>query len=229
MSTNQAAIVARMGASGSGKSLDVKTWLRAMDAPRRLIWDTMNEYAEHAEQVPTLAAMVERMRAGKAWRLRYVPSGDPKKLAERFDVFCAAAFAAGDVVVVVEELQTVTSPSWAPAAWSDCTLRGRHRGLVIIGVSQRPASVDKNFFSNATLIRSGRLNFAADVSCMANVLHVEPEQISALVPLAYIERDMTTGKPGDGVVPLPGAVRVAPAKAKKQVARKKKNRRSRAG
>jgi hypothetical protein len=205
LSSNQAIIVARMGASGSGKSLDVKNKLRESHPTRLLIWDTMNEYADFAQRADTLSKMVEGMKSSATFRLRYVPERvDPKKLAERFDVFCAVAYAAGDLVMVVEELQTVTSPSFAGASWSDCTLRGRHKGLTIIGVSQRPASVDKNFFSNCTLVITGRLNYVEDIRCMANVLGVPEEAIGEMPQLAFIQRNMTTGETHAGDVPLPG-------------------------
>jgi hypothetical protein len=95
--------------------------------------------------------------------------------------------------MVVEELQMVTRPERAPPAWSSCTLRGRHRELAIFGVSQRPAHVDKNFFANATWIRTGRLNCEDDQRCLANVLAVPRPVIAGLVGHQWIARDMLTG------------------------------------
>lgn len=205
MSANVAHIVADMGASGSGKTVRVK---RAIAGERRLlIWDVMNEYGDHARAVPTLQAMVSGVRGRESFTLRYVPAGDPAQLKARFDVFCSLAFTLGNLAMVCEELQTVTGPSWAPAGWSNCTLRGRHRGLRIYGVSQRPASVDKNFFSNATLIRCGRLNFTDDIRTMDGVIGLPrrdltgvPVSVRDLKPLEYVERDMATGEVRAGVV-----------------------------
>ena len=177
----------------------------------------MDEYGEHAIKVVTLVELLEIISTEASYTLRYVPHGDDKELTVRFDAFCAICFNVGDLLMIVEELQRVTSPSHAPSAWSDCTLRGRHVRLSIIALSQRPASVDKNFFSNATVIRTGRLNYVEDVNCMANVLGVDRRRIGALLPLQYIERDMTTGETRDGVVILPGGKKSlpAPAEAKK--------------
>lgn len=194
MSANKAEIVAALGGSGSGKSAFIKKTLAKSKPKRLLIWDTMDEYGDFAECVPSLEAIRLKLKASKAFALRYVPTGDDKQRIARFNVFCRMAFVVGNVTMVVEELQSVTKPSWAPAGWSDCTLRGRHKGMRIYGASQRPASVDKNFFSNATMIRSGRLNFADDVRVMANVLQVSMQDISALKPLDYIQRDTATGK-----------------------------------
>lgn len=202
MSANDAVIVAEIGASGQGKSLRMKRWIVEHKPARLLIWDAMDEYRDHAREAKTLAAALAYIGKNPAFALRYIPRGEPEKLAARFDAFCSIAYACGNVALVVEELQQVTKPGYAPAAWSDCTLRGRHRGLSVFGLSQRPASVDKNFFSNATLIRTGRINFAADVKVMADVLSVPGDRISGLqktesggvVTLQYCARNMGTGE-----------------------------------
>lgn len=188
-------VVARFGARGSGKSHDAKTYLRSLRQPRALIWDTMDEYGDVAERVDSLVAMNART-AGATFSVRYIPRGTPRELAVRFAAFCELAYTRGRLVMVVEELQTVTEPSRAPAAWADCTLRGRHVGLSIWGLSQRPASVDKDFFSNATHVCTGRLNYVDDVRCMAGVLGVAPEAITALrgePHYDWIKRDMVRG------------------------------------
>jgi hypothetical protein len=191
----------------------VKQFLEWGRPPRVVIWDTMDEYGAIARQVGTLAELLEVLRSSSSYTVRYVPKGTDRELAARFGAFCAMCFAIGDLLMIVEELERVTSPSHAPAAWSDCTLRGRHMRLSIMGLSQRPASVDKNFFSNATVIRTGRLNFIGDVACMANVLGVDRGRISALKPLQYVERDMTTGEIREGLVTFAG--KVLPAKTTK--------------
>ncbi len=72
--------------------------------------------------------------------------------------------------VVAEELNKVTTPSRAPAPWRELTSRGRHRGIHIIGVSQRPASVDKDFFGMVTEIYAGRLTYDRDRRALAPVI-----------------------------------------------------------
>lgn len=201
MSANEAFIAAFFGSSGSGKSAAVKQGLEANTGPRRLlIWDTMDEYGDFAKLCTSLGSAVQLTKRPE-FALRYVPGGvSGAKLVERFDTFCAIAYAAGDCHLVVEELQTVTQPGRAPAAWSDCTLRGRHKAMRVIGVSQRPASVDKNFYSNATFVRTGRLNFVDDVRCMANVLGVPDDQIRNLQPLEYVQREMANGTVSTGTL-----------------------------
>lgn len=219
---NDAFIGAVIGASGSGKSAFVKIRIRHMQ--RLMIWDPMNEYGResgiNATLCKDLRTMVKVIGKEKTFAVRYVPMGSEKQLAERFAVFCALAFAIGDLCMVIEEIQQVTQAGRAPAEWSNCTLRGRHRGLRIYGITQRPALVDKNFFSNATEIRCGRLNFAADVTTMDNVLNIKAARpmlrgevvnsVADLRPLEYVSRDMATG------AVMAGTLKFGPAVKKNQ-------------
>lgn len=200
MSDQDADIVAVMGASGSGKTAYLR-WLLAKEKPRRLmVWDTMDQYADLAATAADMRALVALVKGQRRFAVRYVPTGDPDQVAARFDAFCAIAYALGEVCLVVEELQTVTKPSWAPAHWSACTLRGRHRGLSIYGAAQRPSLVDKNFFGNATFAWCGRLNFDADISTMAGLVRVAPDVIADLKSLQFVARDLLNGERAGGVI-----------------------------
>jgi hypothetical protein len=115
------------------------------------------------------------------------PSAREDLRARQFDGFCALALAAGHLTLVVEELRFVTSPSRAPLKWAEVTMTGRHKGLRVIGTSQRPASIDKDFLGNATLIHTGRLVYPEDVRAVAKAMQVGEGEIAALQPLEWIE------------------------------------------
>lgn len=197
--SNEAVIVAIMGASGSGKSTYIKQQIRRGKPKRLIIFDPMGEYATMAKPVTTLREVARAAKA-KTFSLAFRP--DAEKAAQQFDLLCKIAYTAADCWLVVDELAIVTKPGWAPPGWADCSMRGRHKGLTVIGASQRPASIDKHFFGNATLIRTGRLNFAADIKVLANVLHVDQAEISQLKPLEYIERQMKTGDIARGTIKI---------------------------
>jgi DNA helicase HerA-like ATPase len=204
MSKNAASIVAVMGASGSGKSLYIKGELRRTRPRRLIVWDALGEYGEFGTPAATLGEVLAAAKAATFRRI-FRPSADPEQARKQFDVLCRIVFAAGDTTLVAEELAFVTSPSYAPPGWSECTLKGRHRALKIYGASQRPASIDKHFFGNATEIRTGRLNFARDVKTLADVLQVPAASVQSLQPLDYISRNMANGKISTGRLKIPGA------------------------
>lgn len=191
-SRNKALIVAVMGASGSGKSTYLKQTIRKTLPNRLLIWDPMHEYGDFGEPCAKLSDLMTLMST-PSFCVDFLPAPDPEQMKKQFDLFCQLAFAAGNLTLVVEELAFVTSPGFAPPGWAAVTLKGRHKALKVYGASQRPAAIDKHFFSNATKVRTGRLNYAADIKTLANVLGIAPEQVQSLLPLEFLERDMSTG------------------------------------
>jgi hypothetical protein len=197
VSKNQACIVAAFGASGSGKSSYLKRCLKQLHPKRLLIWSSQEE-TDHYGEFGTLATSLERdvfpvLTNSGGFRLVYVPQGAIDSWATQFDSFCEIALKAGDVVMLAEELADVTSNFKRPEYWSQIVRKGRAAGVKIFAASQRPADIDKNLFSQATLVRTGRLNSKGDVETLSRVLMVPAEQVIALKPLEFIERDMQTG------------------------------------
>lgn len=190
---NQANIVAVMGGSGSGKSTYIKQEIQRLKPKRLVIFDVMHEYAPFAKTV-IHGSLVEFARALRqpSFSIAFQPTTMGRQ--EQFDFICKSVFKLGNCCFVIEELNTVTDAGKAPPDWQDCTSRGRHKGLTIYGASQRPAGVDKDFFSNATKVRTGRVNYKADKQTLADVLDVSVFEITQLMPLQYIERNMGTGE-----------------------------------
>ncbi|MBZ0105535.1 MAG: hypothetical protein K8H84_07870 [Sulfuricella denitrificans] len=196
MSANQASIIAVMGASGSGKSTYIKRTLRKPKPARLMIWDPMQEYAEFGQVFDSMSLMVDML--GKTGRGKFAvvfqPAANEKARAKQFDVFCGIAMALGNLTLVAEELKFVTKPGSAPIRWSAVTMTGRHKGLRVIGASQRPASIDKDFLGNCTTIRTGRLAYPEDMKAVAKAMQVQESEIAALKPLEWIEKNMATGQ-----------------------------------
>lgn len=197
---NAADISAVMGASGSGKSLFIKSELKRLKPPRLMVWDFKREY--NGQVARNLTEVLQLVRHAR-FNVIFQPSHDPATAKNQFDVFCRIAYAAKRLTFVGEELAFVTNPSYAPTGWSMLTLAGRSEGIRIYGASQRPAAIDKNFFGNATVIRTGRLNFKNDIKVLADVLQVPFHNVQALAPLQFIARDMNTGKLTTGSVKIP--------------------------
>lgn len=193
---NKASIMAVLGSSGSGKSTFIKRTL-SRGHTRLLIWDPMREY--EGQGVESLADLLAALKA-KKFRLVFRPSADPAQRGKQFDLVCRAALAAGNLSLVVEELRFVTTPSRAPLGWAQACLTGRHRGLKVYGISQRPASIDKDFLGNCTSIRTGRLAYPEDVKAVCKVMGVPSSKVEVLRPLEWLEKDMATGKLTSGVL-----------------------------
>lgn len=191
-----------IGATGSGKGVSIREWLKAQRAPRMLVWDPLGEYADFCKVTTSNLGQVAKLAAGKSFTIAYRPGPDVRTYEEKFAMFCRIAFAAGNLVMMVEELADVTSPSHAPMAWRQCTKKGRHAGLRIVVATQRPADIDKHFLGGATYLRCFTLRFPNDRKAMAGAMSVPVGDIEGLMTveeggatiLNWIERDFRTGK-----------------------------------
>lgn len=189
--SRKAEIIAVMGASGSGKSAYIKGEIRRRKAKRLMIYDPEGEYTAFGRVVTSLAdvhSVLMQADGGKPFKLVFKSHADPARAVKQFDMLCRLAFEAGDLLFVAEELADVTTPSRAPVGWSMMTRRGRKRGCEIIGASQRPANIDKNFLGNCTAVRSGRLLYEEDAKAVAKVLGIAHADLLALESLHYVSR-----------------------------------------
>jgi AAA domain len=190
-----ASFIGVFGAPGSGKSTVIKKLLAQLGAPRLIIFDPGHEY-ENAPHHVREAEFYEALNNGATW-LTLRPSFDIELRARQFDRFCQAALAIarakGSCAVVVDELHRVTAAGYAPEHWRELVETGRKFGVTAIAASIRPASIDKGFWSVATSVRAGRLNYTEDQKTLANVLNVPITDMQALTGYQWIQRNMLDG------------------------------------
>lgn len=202
---NVARIEVYIGASGSGKGLSIRRRLAELRPARLLVYDPRDEWAELAPALTPHQLAQLFLRPGQApARGRFVPGASMARgqLGEAFAILCRVAFEAGSLVFFADELAEVTSPSWAPPAWSRCITQGRHRGLHLIAAAQRPALIDKTILSNATLLRVGAVGHDGDVRAMAGYLRAPVQLVAGLQAIKpatggarmdLLERDRNAG------------------------------------
>lgn len=203
-----AAIWGVMAASGTGKGVWLKGQLRELKPKRLVIWDFKKEYQEFAPLVPKLADVRRRMVAaggeGPA-AIAYRPrSFGDKAMRAEFEALCSLVQAWENCTFIAEELSNVTMPSWAPPAWRMMSSGGRHERIHIIGVSQNPASIDKMFLSNCTLIHVGPLHEEAHRNAVEKSMDVAPGSLADLVKFQWVEKNRDTGEFTTGVVRIKG-------------------------
>ncbi|MBC3930367.1 hypothetical protein [Undibacterium curvum] len=175
---NKASIIAVIGASGTGKSSYIKGELLKRYS-RLLIWSPLEETDNYASfcggvVVKKITDLIAQIKAGTK-SIVYFPKGSDKEVKTQFDRFCRCVWEVDGAHVLVEELSRVTMASWAPPAWKNLSTAGRHRGLTLIGTSQRPANIDKDFLGNCTEIRCYRVNYDTDAKVMADALGLQTD------------------------------------------------------
>lgn len=193
----QADIRAVIGASGTGKTTFIKKKLLRPSPGRLLIWSHKPDYVDYAPHELSLLAALSAMNA-KSFRVNFRPAWDDKHRDAQFRLFCRAAMAAGNLTVIVEELHMVTQPSYAPPAWQEITCMGRAYGIRVIGTSQRPAHMDKDFLANASDVYGFRVNEENAQRALARALGVPLPKVQALPNYKYFHRDNTTGAVKNG-------------------------------
>jgi hypothetical protein len=188
---------AYVGGTGSGKGVSIRAYLSEAKPKRLLVWDPLAEYSAFATPTNDLAKVCAELQK-KQFAVAYRPPPDVAKFPVRFDLFCRAAFAAGDLTLFVEELADVTRASYAPPPWRRLSKQGRHRGMTIIAATQRPADADKAFLSGCTYYRCFELRMPNDRKAMADVMQEPLEVINGLqtvevgekTHITYLEKDL---------------------------------------
>lgn len=199
---NAVAIEAILGASGSGKTTRLVERLRKRKRKRTVIWspkEAQDNYASlypGTEVVNTVADALRVMRgAGRGeFHLVFVPRLIRSQDEKQFSALCQIVTAMEKITFIADELHTVTKPSWSPNGWGQMVMMGRAYGIEIFGLSQRPASVDKNFLGNLSSINVGRLAYEPDCKAVAPALGVPWTEVSKLTGHQWIERQISTGK-----------------------------------
>jgi hypothetical protein len=204
----KALTLAAFGARGTGKTAWVKQTLARMAPARLMVWDFKNDPALEGVGVvvKTLGDLIRGCKAPR-FALRYQVDHGRDILAQ-FDLFCQAAYLAGNLTMFVDELPEVTKSNRAPPAWRRCVNVGRlyrgadgkERSISIIGAGQRPAECDKSFISNADLIHTGRLSHVGDAKELAQSLGCAWRDLLTLPDLHYIEREAGKIEPARGIL-----------------------------
>ena len=200
--STSAKVTAIMGATGCGKTTTLRALLAKPKRKRTIIWSPKEPIDNYAalyagSVVVNSASEVLRLvkAAGKGeFHLVFRPRLNREVDQAQFGAVCKIAMAARNVTMVVDELHTVTRPSWAPDGWSELIMMGRGYGCEVFGLSQRPASIDKDFLSNASMVHTGRLAFADDAKAVAKSLTVPWTDVMGLTGFQWIRRDILAGK-----------------------------------
>lgn len=213
-------MVGVFGARGTGKSHWTREQIKRAKPARLLMWDHKHDpgSASMGQGFTDLGAAIRAMRE-KRFAVRYMPDlgGD---VEAQFDLFCQAAFMAGNLVMWVDELPEVTKAGRAPPYWKRCVNVGREytghdgkrRELTIYGSGQRPGEVDKSFMNNLDVLHTGRIGNASDARILADYLRVDYRELMDMPDRVWIER-----RAGDAAPVRGGGASGKPALQKKDL------------
>ncbi len=181
MTVKDARCIAIYGRRGSGKSTRTKALIAK--APRVVVFDPMGEYAGERGFVRagSLAAVRDRMRSGwgRGFKIAYVPTGDFQRMGHGLARLVWQAqepyFQGRDarqILMVYEEMNITYPAHKLPSQYygiGQATLQGRHRGIGVIGVTQRPALISMDFRGNVSETYVFTLGTRDDLRAVAEV------------------------------------------------------------
>ncbi len=195
------------GATGAGKSFEIKRRLAAANPGRLIVVDPEREYAGygylHEHPLDFYKATLF-----PTFRTRLCTSFVRGKAEAQFDYVCKVVRwhcdpqpgqerppRVGPVTLVVDELADFVGSSFrdTPDSWQWIVGRGRKHGVALLAASRRPAEIDKCIFDNASTVRAGRLNNTASQRTVADALGVDLAEVRALTGYAFIQVDKNTG------------------------------------
>ena len=164
------------GAKGSGKSYLANTILQILHGCSVWVWDFNHQFHDSRSIVfHDLDEMLETYdEVGK--RGKYILQ-DYNKEEKQFKRFCRAAFKRGNVVLLIDEVHSYTTKQKILKEYNDLILSGRPRGISVISISTRPASLPNNVLTNAKHVFTFRLNLESDVKWLEGYLGDEVWQV----------------------------------------------------
>ena len=163
------------GSKGSGKSYLANTLLQNLHGVNVFVWDFNHQMLDsRAIVVHHLDEMIEMFDEVK--RGKYILQ-DFNKEENQFRKFCKYAFSKGNVVVMIDEVHAYVTKQKIIKEYNDLILSGRPRGISVISISTRPASLPNNVLTNAKHVFTFRLNIESDVKFLEGWLWSEVWQV----------------------------------------------------
>lgn len=205
---SDAELVAICGRRGSGKTTLAKHLIRS--ARKLVAFDPMAEYgsARGWMRVEDRKGLLDAMRRRwhQGFKIAYTPAADHMAaLHYTCDLIWRAQSVYIDadprpLTLVIEEANLSLPNRPLPASRQGalrCTLQGRHRGIEIVAVTQRPALLNADFRANAARLYVFPLAYADDIDAVARIVGREHrEALRTLKPFHYLAVENGSIRPG---------------------------------
>jgi hypothetical protein len=183
------------GRRGSGKTTLVQTLIEG--CPALIAFDPIGQYAREFgwARAATLDELHRKLSGiwGQGFKIAFSPAGDFARELHRLSVYLWAAqvlYETGrtrrKLSLVVEEMNLSFPVTRLPdgcQGFLRLVLQGRHRGIEIIGVTQRPALVSADFRGNVAETYVFALGYAEDQRLWGRACQ---PIIASLAPHAYL-------------------------------------------
>jgi len=149
------------GSQGSGKSYLANTLLQNLHGVTVFVWDFNHAFHDSRSLVLNKLDEMKEM-FGEYKKGKYILQ-DFDKEEDQFRRFCKFAFHTGNCVVIIDEAHNYVTKQKILKEYNQLILSGRPRGISVISISTRPATLPNNVLTNAKHVFAFRLNIESDV------------------------------------------------------------------
>lgn len=185
------------GRRGAGKTTLARKMTR--DRRRLVVWDPLAEWGRLPDlvAVDSLAELRDAMR--RRWRLGFrlalAPPG--RDLPAELDALARFLWAAQEPFPGCPELALVVDEAnlglpvhrLRAGLWgmSRAVLQGRHRGLAVLAISQRPALVSMDLRGQAHRVAAFALPAGPDLGALRPIFGARTAELATLAPFRFLE------------------------------------------
>ena len=174
--------IAILGQSGSGKTY-LSRKIQTM-YPRVVVLDFMHEY-DDGEIVRSFSEFSEKLieyktTRRKRFRLIFQFPPETEDFAFICDHILKTCYTAGNMLVVIEEVQNYSHTHHLPHWLRSALLTGRHKNLALIFTTQRPGELHKTILSQCAHVFCGRIHEKNDLKYLENYFYDEIEKLKKL-------------------------------------------------
>ena len=171
--------IAILGTRGCGKT----TLSRKIQSawPRQVIIDPVAEYSDGIV-VSNFSAFSEQLKKFEAenqkkFRLIVRPDPEIEDHAAFLNAVLRVCFHFRNIQVVIEEVQYFTTPHELPTQLRNCLFMGRHQGLSLVFVTQRPGALNKNILSQCKHVFAGMIHEKNDLVYLESIFHEQARNL----------------------------------------------------
>jgi DNA helicase HerA-like ATPase len=159
-------IITILGKTGSGKTTQAEKCILEINKPT-IIWDFVGEYKNNivVKDFTQFQKAIEEILLKKK---RLVISCREFKV-NQFPLICEIVYKIGGFLLVIEEATAICNPSYIPEELAFCYRYGRHKGIDLLAIAQRPAEINRLITSQSKEIYVFRFTEPRDIEYIQKI------------------------------------------------------------
>ncbi|MBX2986495.1 MAG: ATP-binding protein [Bdellovibrionaceae bacterium] len=113
----------------------------------------------------------------KKFRLIFRFDPDSENIETVFNEVLRLAFHFKNLQVVIDEIQLFSSPHFLPNYLKNLLFIGRHHGISLVCITQRPGQLNKSILAQSLHVFVGQLHEKNDLRVISDFIFLPPEKI----------------------------------------------------